>query len=437
MADGLNLIPVAEIGDVSEASSSAPRAFHVMIKPRGPICNLDCSYCFYLRKEALFEKDASFRMSDEVLEEFTRQYIEAQNVPQVTFGWQGGEPTLMGLDFFRKAVDLQRKYTPPGMDVHNSLQTNGVLLDEEWCEFLRENSFLVGLSLDGPKELHDANRVDKGGKPTFDRVLRTLKLMQRMGVEHNVLCLVNSVNSLRPRDVYRFYRDQGVQFIQFIPAVERLEGGGVTEWTVRAKKWGSFLIGVFDEWVSQDVGSVFVQHFDLALEAWAGLEPSVCVHARTCGDAMAIEHTGDMFSCDHFVRPDYYLGNIREKSIQALAGSSFQRKFGKDKDIALPPYCKECDVRFACNGGCPKDRFISTPAGEPGLNYLCEGYLMFYRHIAPYMREMAELLRRQQPPSLVMRQFEEKASSSVQIGRNDPCPCGSGRKYKHCCLNKR
>jgi uncharacterized protein len=441
----------------SLSGDDTPPAYHVMIKPRGPLCNLDCSYCFYLRKEALFDRDSRFRMSEEVLEEFTRQYIEQQRVPEVTFGWQGGEPTLMGLDFFRRAVEFQKKHRKPGMRVVNAFQTNGVLIDEEWCRFLRENAFLVGLSLDGPRELHDANRVDKGGKPTFEKVYQTLKLLQKHRVEYNILCVLNRANAAHPLPVYRFFKREGVEFIQFIPAVERKtftpgpspflpaaregEGGGseggVTEWTVRPEQFGAFLCEVFDEWARHDVGRIFVQHFDVALQAWAGQEPSLCVHARTCGNCAAIEHNGDLFSCDHYVTPENRLGNIMEMPMNRMLAAPFQRKFGQDKRDALPRQCRECPVLFACNGGCPKDRFASTDGGEPGLNYLCAGYMQFFTHVRPVMERMAALLREGRAPAEVMEELRRKERPFRAAGRNDLCPCGSGRKFKLCCLVRR
>lgn len=413
-----------------------PPAFHVMLKPRGAICNLDCSYCFYLRKEHMFDDGAPFRMPDHVLESFTRQYIQAQSAPEVTFAWQGGEPTMMGLDFFRRALHLQKKYQTPGMIIHNSFQTNGTLLDGEWARFLKENGFLVGLSMDGPEHLHDDNRVDKGGRPTFQKVYSALKLLQRWGVEHNVLCVVNRTNSRAPLDVYRFFRGEGVQFVQFIPAVERLSEGGVSGWTPEAQDWGSFLCGVFDEWVRSGVGRVFVQHFDIALAAWLGQEPGLCVHARTCGNALAMEHTGDLFSCDHFVRGDYFLGNITQIPMADMVASPFQRRFGQDKWDALPGYCRSCPVLFACNGGCPKGRFINTPDGESGLNYLCAGYKRFFTHIDPYMRLMRALLERGEAPATIMDILRGSVPPGGP-GRNDPCLCGSGRKFKQCCLGRR
>ena len=409
---------VAGVGKAKLAPPGAPPrglppGFHVMLKPRGAVCNLDCAYCFYRDKEALYADGARLVMSGEVLESFTRQYIAAQRVPEVTFAWQGGEPTLRGLEFFRKAVALQLKHARPGMTIANALQTNGVLLDDEWGRFLKEHGVLVGLSLDGPRELHDAWRVDKRGKPTFDRVLRALRLLQRHGVEFNVLCVVSRANGDHPREVYRFLKAEGVEFIQLIPAVERTPGGGTTPWTVGAEQWGEFLCGVFDEWVRRDVGRVYVQCFDVALEAWAGIRPSFCVHAPTCGNCLALEHNGDLFACDHYVTPEHFLGNVRETPLIDLVAAPFQRAFGRDKRDRLPRQCRECPLRFACNGGCPKDRFIRTLDGEAGLNYLCAGYKRFFTHIAPAMRTMAELLRRGGAPDAIMEilRREEEGSS--------------------------
>lgn len=427
---------------VSPSVGYVPPGFHVMLKPHGPACNLNCSYCFYLRKEELFEEKAQkLRMSDEVLEAFVRQYIEAQRVPVINFAWQGGEPTLMGLDHFRKAMELQQKYKKPGVQFTNSIQTNGVLLDEEWCRFLKQHKFLVGLSMDGPARLHDAHRVDKGGRPTFEKVHRAMKLLQAHGVDFNVLCVVNRVNAEAPLEVYRFLREQGVEFIQLIPALEAVEGKDgqeVTNWSVRPEQWGEFTCRLFDEWVRHDVGRIFVQHFDMALAAWVGTNPGVCVHSETCGYCLVMEHNGDLFSCDHFVTPAHNLGNILEKPLTQMVGSAFQAKFGHDKFDALPSYCRNCPVLFACNGACPKDRFARTPEGEPGLNYLCEGYRQFFEHVAPYMETMADLLDAHQPPAKIMellRQREQPGSGKAGTP-NAPCPCGSGRKFKNCCGRK-
>jgi uncharacterized protein len=424
---------------------TAPPAFHVLAKPTGAQCNLDCAYCFFLSKEALYP-DSRFRMTDEALETYTRQYIEAQRTPEVTFAWQGGEPTLMGLDFFRRAVELQRTYQKPGTEISNTIQTNGTLLDDEWGEFLREQRFLVGLSMDGPAAFHDRYRVDKGGKPTHEKVMRAARLLQEHGAEFNILCTVNSANADHPVAVYRFFRDEvRTQFIQLIPIVERVnadgrsflqEGNTVTDRSVRPDQWGRFLIGVFDEWVRRDVGQVFVQMFDAALASWVGSAPAVCIFAPTCGDALALEHNGDLYSCDHFVEPKYLLGNIGGLAMVDLVGSEQQRSFGRDKLDGLPRYCRECDVRFACHGECPKNRFIETPDGEPGLNYLCAGYMAFFRHVDRPMRLMADLLRQGRFADEVMgilADEEARLRSAVAgAGRNDPCPCGSGRKTKAC-----
>ncbi len=418
-----------------------------MTKPRGAICNLDCKYCYFLKKEALFP-GSDFRMSDAVLEEYTRQYIVAQPQPEVSFAWQGGEPTLMGLEFFRKAVEYQAKYRKPGMRILNSLQTNAVTLDEEWCRFFREHQFLLGVSLDGPREFHDAYRVDKGGQPTFERVMRGLRLLQAQGVEYNILTTVHAANADHPLTVYRFLRDEvGARYLQFIPIVERdnesgyQEGNIVTDRSVRADGYGDFLMAIFDEWVRHDVGRVFVQIFDVALAAWAGERAGLCVFEETCGAALAIEHNGAVYSCDHYVEPNYFVGNIVDIPLSEIVVSEPQRRFGEAKRDTLPQYCRDCEVRFVCNGGCPKNRIISTPAGEPGLNYLCAGYRAFFNHIDEPMRYMAAQLRQQRPPATViayMRDKDEALANAYQVaGRNDPCPCGSGQKYKRCCWNAR
>lgn len=411
-------MPREEIGPRAPDApkSGVPPGFHVTLKPSGAACNLDCAYCFYRDKEAVYGDGARFVMSDEILESFTRQYIASQRGPVVTFAWQGGEPTLMGLEFFRKVVALQGAHAPPGLTIANALQTNGILLDDGWCRFLKEHRVLVGLSLDGPRELHDAWRVDKGGRPTFDRVLRALRRLQRYGVEFNVLCVVSRANGDHPREVYRFLRAEGVEVIQFIPAVAPTPEGGTTSWTVSAEQWGEFLCGVFDEWVRQDVGRVYVQHFDVALEAWAGITPSLCVHAPTCGDCLALEHNGDLFACDHYVTSERFLGNILETPLTDLVAAPFQRAFGRHKRDGLPRQCRECPVGFACNGGCPKDRFVRASDGEPGLNCLCAGYKRFFTHIAPAMRTMAELLRRGGAPAVIMKILRRREVSGSGSG---------------------
>lgn len=416
--------------------------FHIMLKPRGSICNLDCKYCYFLSKEKLYP-GSDFRMDEGLLESYTRQFIASQPGPEVTFGWQGGEPTLMGLDFFRKAVALQQQYAPPNKRIANTIQTNGVLLDEVWCRFLKEHNFLVGLSLDGPRDLHDAYRVDKGGRPTFDRVMRGLRLLQEHEVDFNVLTTVHAANAAHPLRVYRFLRDEvQTSFMQFIPIVERdnatgfQEGDRVTERSVGGRQYGDFLIAIFEEWVRRDVGRVYVQLFDIALGAWMGQQPALCIFRETCGDALAMEHNGDLYACDHYVEPDYLLGNIRQTEMIELVMSEPQRQFGRAKLETLPEYCRQCEVRFACNGGCPKNRFIHTPDGEPGLNYLCAGYRAFFNHIDGAMKFMAGELRAGRAPANIMahtaRQDAAFAQRLAQLGRNDPCPCGSGRKVKQC-----
>ena len=427
--------------------------YHVLAKPIGPICNLDCKYCFYLEKESLYPQVAKWSMREDVLESYIRQYIETHDTPQVNFAWQGGEPTLLGLDYFRKVVELEKRYAN-GKHITNAFQTNGVLLNDAWAEFFRENHFLIGISIDGPRHLHDAYRVDKGGQPTFDRVMRGLGKLKEHNVDFNTLTTLHRANVESPLEVYRFLKETGSGYMQFIPIVERISshatGEGlhlvspdfsgeapVAPWSVGPRQFGRFLCAIFDEWVRRDVGRYFVQLFDVSLEMWAGLEASLCVFRKTCGAAMAIEHCGDLYSCDHFVYPENRLGNIMESPLETLVTSEQQRQFGAAKESTLPRYCRECDVRFACNGECPKHRFMTTPDGEPGLNYLCAGYKMFFRHVDPYMRFMAAELMAQRAPANVMRwAAAEDARAALQnTGRNDPCPCGSGKKFKHCCGN--
>ena len=420
---------------------AAPAAFHVMLKPRGAICNLDCTYCYFLSKEKLYPQ-SDFRMPLALLEDYTRQYIEAQRVSEITFAWQGGEPTLMGLDYFKQAVAYQQKYRKPGMRIQNALQTNGTLLDAEWCAFFHAHDFLIGLSMDGPPALHDKYRVDKGGAPTHAKVLAAARLLQAHHVEFNILATVHAGNARQPLEVYRYLRDEvGARFMQFIPIVERdnetgyQEGTGVTPRSVTARQYGDFLIALFEEWVRRDVGRVFVQIFDVALAAWSGRRPGLCIFEETCGSALALEHNGDLFSCDHYVEPDYYLGNLADVPLVDMAGSARQNRFGQDKKDTLPQYCLDCEVRFVCNGGCPKNRFISTPDGAAGLNYLCAGYRAFFNHVRRPMEMMADLLRQRRPPADLMAFYAQRDQTlpAAKAHRNAPCPCGSGRKYKTCC----
>jgi uncharacterized protein len=413
-----------------------------MVKPRGAVCNLGCAYCYYLPKDALYP-GSDFRLADDLLEELTRQYLAAQRGPEITLSWQGGEPLLAGLDFFRRAVALQHRYCPPGARVQNALQTNGVLLDDDWCRFFRQHDFLIGVSLDGPRPLHDAYRADKGGAATFDRVMDGVARLREHGVEFNVLTTVHAANADHPLAVYRFLRDEAAaRFIQFIPIVQRenetgfQEGERVTARSVTGEQVGDFLSAVFDEWVRWDVGRVFVQIFDVALGAWLGQRSSLCVFAETCGLAVVMEHNGDVYACDHFVEPGYRLGNLRETPLADLVGSERQRRFGAAKRDTLPADCRQCAVRFACNGGCPKDRVLRAAGGEPGLNFLCAGYKSFFSHIDRPMRLMAAELRAGRPAAnvsgMLLREEADLQRLLAHAQRNDPCPCGSGRKFKLC-----
>ena len=387
-------------GDAATAAArSVPSSFHVLGKPTGAICNLDCSYCFFLAKEELYP-GSSFRMGDDVLETYLSQLLESHRDPELTISWQGGEPTLMGLDFFRRVMELVERFRRPDQVIEHAIQTNGTLVDDEWATFFAEQDVLVGISIDGPRELHDAYRVDKGGKPTFDRVIRGLDRLKAHGVRWNALTTVHHANEHHGLAVYRFLRDDlGAEFVQLIPIVELPAPGGiptgsvVTERSVSPEGYGEFLIDVFDEWVRRDVGTVYVQMFDSTLASFVGVGGSLCVHAETCGTALALEHNGDLYSCDHFVEPEHLLGNITLLPLVDLVSSPQQKAFGDAKRDSLPAYCRSCDVRFACNGGCPKDRFATTPDGEPGLHYLCPSYQTFFRHVDAPMRFMAAQLR--------------------------------------------
>ncbi len=437
--------------------TDAPPAFHLLAKPTGAACNLDCKYCFFLSKEMLYP-GSRFRMADDLLEIYIRQLLEAHQTPDVAVNWQGGEPTLMGLDFFKRSIALVEKYKKPGQQVGYTVQTNGVLLDDDWCAFFKQHGFLVGLSVDGPKALHDAYRVNKGGRGSFDQVMRGLKCLQKHGVDFNILCTVHAANGDHPLEVYRFFRDElQARHIQFIPIVERAtpedlaatnkgwgeqdsaerrlytqSGALVSDRSVGAEQFGRFLIAIFEEWVRRDVGTVYVQTFDVALGSWLG-QHNLCVVSPTCGNSLALEHNGDLYSCDHFVEPDHLLGNIRDKPMADMVASDKQRKFGCAKFETLPQYCRNCDVLFACYGDCPRNRFIKTPDGEPGLNYLCAGYKLFYHHIDKPMKAMADLLRQGRYADEVMQSYAVGENGlPAKVGRNAPCPCGSGRKYKRC-----
>lgn len=403
---------------------SVAQGLHIVAKPIGPACNLDCAYCFYLEKQALYGTGEDYRMPDGVLAAFIRSYVEAQPTPVVEFVWQGGEPTLLGVDFFRRVVELQAPFARL-KTISNALQTNGTLLDEEWCRFLKQHNFMVGISLDGPREIHDLYRHDRQGKGSFDAVLRGLKLLQQHGVEYNVMASVARATARQPLEVYHFLKEQEVEFIQFVPLIERLPGAGetqlglnlagpavldrkelnttVTPWTVMPEEYGDFLIAIYEEWVRQDVGTTFVMNFEWALNAWIGNPSPVCIHAKQCGRSLVIEHNGDLFACDHYVYPHYRLGNILSDDLAGMVEKSCQTGFGVDKENALPRWCRECEVLAACQGGCPKHRFTQSHYDEPGLHYLCTGYKKFFRHIRKYLQAMTTLLEYGYPASEVMQ----------------------------------
>ncbi len=362
-----------------------------MAKPIGPICNLDCTYCFYLEKEQLYPESKSFRMSDEVLETFVKNYIESQPIGmrEIHFAWQGGEPTLLGVPFFEKAVAFQKRYTPPGKTIQNAFQTNAVLIDENWCEFFKRENFLIGVSIDGPEEMHDTFRVDKKAAPTFSKVMRGLQFLQRYGVEYNTLTVVNSVNSTQPARVYNFLKEIGSTYLQFIPLVHQGLKGELSPESVSANAWGEFLVRIFELWRKQDIGKIFIQHFDTMVGIAAGIGSSICVHSETCGRALAIEHNGDLYSCDHFVYPSDKLGNILKSDFPSMTESLQQKTFGTNKRDKLPQMCKQCDYLNYCWGGCPAQRKARTPEGEEGLNQLCAGYLKFYQKTVPTFTAMA------------------------------------------------
>jgi len=417
----------ADQTSVSKHKESIAQGIHVVAKPIGPLCNLNCEYCFYLEKQALFATNEKYRMSDKVLSAFITNYITSQPTPVVEFVWQGGEPTLLGIDFFKRVIELQKPFSGQ-KTITNSLQTNGTLLTAEWCDFLRRNKFMVGISLDGPREVHDRYRRDRKGNGSFDRVIRGLKLLQEHKVDYNVLASVARDTAKRPLDIYRFFKDEGVEFIQFTPVVERqsdvpgatlglrLAGpaaldkkdqqGDVTPWSVISEEYGDFLIAIYEEWVRYDVGAVFVMNFEWGLNAWIGNSSPVCVHAPTCGRAVVIEHNGDVYACDHCVYPQYKLGNILSDTLPDMVGKSLRSGFGLAKKSALPRCCRECEVLPACHGGCPKHRFETTYYDEPGLQYLCAGYKKFFMRIRKYLRAMATLLENGLPASRVMDAIE-------------------------------
>lgn len=393
------------------------KPLYVMLKPAGAHCNLACKYCYYLEKNKLYPTAQRHLMSDEMLELFTREYIEAQTMNQVLFTWHGGEPLLHSIDFYRKALSLQQKYAG-GRRIDNVIQTNGTLLTDEWCEFFAQNHWLVGISIDGPQPDHDHYRLTAAGKPSWKKVMQGIKLLKKHGVEWNAMAVVNAYNANHPLEFYRFFKENGCQFLQFTPIVERLtrhEDGrtlasladkneiSLSEASVAPEQWGYFLCAIFDEWVRKDVGKIFVEIFDCTLANWMGISPGICAYSKECGHAGVMEHNGDVYSCDHFVFPEYKLGNIRDHSLIDMLYGEQQQEFSRLKHSSLPRQCKECDMEFACHGECPKNRFMKDKYGDSGLNYLCPGYYHYYQHVAPYMDYMKQELMSQRPPSNIMK----------------------------------
>ena len=393
------------------------KPLYVMLKPAGAHCNLACKYCYYLEKNKLYPTAQRHLMSDEMLEQFTREYIEAQTMNQVLFTWHGGEPLLRSIDFYRKALSLQQKYAG-GRRIDNVIQTNGTLLTNEWCEFFAQNHWLVGISIDGPQPDHDHYRLTAAGKPSWKKVMQGIKLLKKHGVEWNAMAVVNAYNANHPLEFYRFFKENGCQFLQFTPIVERLtrhEDGrtlasladkneiSLSEASVAPEQWGYFLCAIFDEWVRKDVGKIFVEIFDCTLANWMGISPGICAYSKECGHAGVMEHNGDVYSCDHFVFPEYKLGNIRDHSLIDMLYGEQQQEFSRLKHSSLPRQCKECDMEFACHGECPKNRFMKDKYGDSGLNYLCPGYYHYYQHVAPYMDYMKQELMSQRPPSNIMK----------------------------------
>ncbi|MDA8125678.1 MAG: anaerobic sulfatase maturase [Deltaproteobacteria bacterium] len=416
----------------------AAREFQIFAKPAGAACNLDCRYCYYLRKDLLYPGSESLRMADDLLEEYIRQQIAIAPEREITFFWHGGEPTVLGIDYFRKIIELQRKHLPPDRTIRNGIQTNGVLLDDDWCRFLAAEHFSVGLSLDGPPPLHDVYRVAKDGRATHRQVMQGYRLLRRHKIPVDLLCVVHAGNVGHPLAVYRFFKEIKAQYLSFIPLVEPQPDGrnGVSDRTVPAAAFGDFLCAIFAEWVRQDVGQIIVQIFEEAARPAYGQDHSLCVFRPTCGDVPVIEHNGDFYSCDHFVTPDHCLGNLGTTALLDLVEHPAQLAFGQAKQETLTRRCRECEVRDMCHGGCPKDRIRRTPDGETGLNYLCAGYHKFFAYCREITGQMAALRLAGQPPEGIMRVLRDREGKAhPAVGRNDPCPCGSGRKYKKCCLN--
>ncbi len=451
-----------------ETIQNAHKPFHMMAKPIGPICNLDCSYCFYLEKEDMYpDAENHFKMGDQTLDAFVRSYIEGQPkfTSEVTFAWQGGEPTLLGIPFFEKAIQLQQKYAPKGTTINNAFQTNATLIDDDWAIFLKKNNFLVGVSVDGPKEIHDQFRFYKSKVGSFDNVYRGIQKLIEHNVEFNTLTVVHKQNSEHPKEIYDFLKSIGSTFFQFIPIVEHnltehggknqigaqnqlgkkyqlMDNVGLGERSLKPEQWGKFLNTIFDRWLEcDDIGKIYVQHFDLMLSMVYGMPSTLCVHGKTCGTAVAIEHNGDVYSCDHFVNEDYHIGNVNKDKCEDIIFSEKQKKFGNDKFDTLPRECLDCNYLKYCHGACPKDRILKTSDGEDGLHYLCKGYKDFYKHTIPTFEKMAQCLQMKVPASEYknldsIKEQQNKVFNEIndaQAKRNKLCPCGSKKKFKHCC----
>ncbi len=396
------------------------KPLYVMTKPVGAVCNLACDYCYYLEKLNLYRDSSKYVMSDELLERFIREYINSQTMPQVLFTWHGGETLMRPLSFYKRVMELQRQYAN-GRTIDNCIQTNGTLLTDEWCEFFRANNWLVGISIDGPQEFHDEYRKNRQGKPSFTKVMHGINLLKKHGIEWNAMAVVNDFNADYPLDFYHFFKEIGCKYLQFAPIVERIsqhqdgrhlatplqENEKLADFCVSPEQWGNFLCTIFDEWVRNDVGQFFIQIFDSTLANWVGEQPGVCSMAKTCGHAGVMEFNGDVYSCDHYVFPEFKLGNIYEKTLVEMMYSERQQEFGLAKQRTLPKQCKECEFLFACNGDCPKNRFMKTVDGELGLNYLCKGYYQFFKHVAPYMDYMKKELFGERPPANIMEYLKE------------------------------
>lgn len=416
--------------------AKASSDFQIFVKPVGSSCNLNCTYCYYLDKGQLYPGKKTFRMQEDLLEDYIRQHIEASPSSTIQFSWHGGEPTLMGIEYFRKIVVIQGKYKKSHQKIINGIQTNGTLLNEDWCQFFAKEGFIVGISIDGPQEFHDLYRISKTGKSSFEQTLRGYQLLKQYEIPVNILCVVHAHNVKHPLEIYRFFKGLRARYIEFLPLVEKdsLRNGTLTSRTVRAEDFGEFLCTIFDEWLSEDIENMSIQIFEEVARTALGQEHALCIFNKTCGRVPVLEHNGDLFACDHFMTPEYRQGNIREKPLAELLESPTQKAFGENKWKNLPHFCQTCEVLKFCYGGCPKDRILQTAEGESGLNYLCKGFKRFFTHCQHFVNSLSSVWKSQSPneSNLVL----EMKGSGRKIGRNDPCPCGSGKKYKRCCLNK-